>query len=104
MLSRERLQKLAEELLQNPLFAQALGAALQKGIETKGRVDRNIETVLGLLNLPSRADLRRINTKIEVLQGTLANLSRQMEKLVAAEERRRVRRAARRAQQSPGGA
>jgi len=98
VLSRERLQKLAEELLQNPIFAQALGTALQKGMETKGRVDRNIETMLGLLNLPSRADLRKINTKIEVLQGTLANLTRQVEKLVVAEDRRRARRAARRAQ------
>lgn len=97
MLSRDRLQKLAEELLRNPTFAQALGTALQKGIETKGQFDRNIQTVLGLLSLPSNKDISKLNTKIEVLQGTIANLSRQVEKLVAAEERRRERREQRRA-------
>ena len=45
----------------------------------------------------SRADLTKLNTKIEVLQGTLTNVSRQVEKLVVAEDRRRVRRDARRA-------
>ena len=92
MLGRDRLQKPAEELLQNPLFTQAMTSAVQKGMETKVRVDRNIQTVLGLLNLPSKADISRLNTKIEVLQGTIGNLSRQLEKLVAAEERRRRRR------------
>ena len=89
------LQKLAEEILKQPMFAQALATAFQKGLETKGRVDRNIQTVLGLLNLPSKADITRLNAKIEVLQGTIGNLSRQLEKMVAADERRRKRRAER---------
>ena len=48
------LGRLAEELLSNPRIATAFAQALTKAIETKGTVDRNMQTVLGLLNVPSR--------------------------------------------------
>jgi len=78
------LNRLAGEILANPLFAQALATAMQKAFETKGLVDRNIETVLGLLNLPSRGDLQRLQTKLDVLQGTLTNLSMKVDRLLDA--------------------
>jgi hypothetical protein len=91
--STERLTRLAEELLANPCFAQAFTLAIQKGLETKGRLDRNIQTVLGLLNLPSRADLARLVTKLEVLQGSLVNINIKLDRLLAEREppRRRAR-------------
>ena len=69
---------------------------MQAGWETKGHIDRNMQTVLGLLNLPSRADLNKLATKLEVLQGSLTNLNLKVDKLLAenARERRRRRRAA----------
>jgi hypothetical protein len=69
--------------------------AVQAGLETKGHIDRNIQTVLGLLNVPSRADLNKLATKIEVLQGSLTNLNLKVDRLLAdgARERRRRRRA-----------
>ena len=86
---------LAEELLSNPRFAQLISTATQKALETKGRFDKNVQTLLGLLNLPSHADLRRLQTRLDAVQGSLTNLSLKVDKLVAAEERRRRRRAAR---------
>ena len=91
--STERLTKLAEELLANPCFAQAFTLAIQKGLETKGRLDRNIQTVLGLLNLPSRADLSRLVTKLEVLQGNLTNINIKLDRILS--EREPTRRGAR---------
>jgi hypothetical protein len=79
------LHRLADEILANPLFGQALAAAMQKALATKGRVDRNVETVLGLLNLPSRGDLQRLQTKLDVLQGTLTNLSMKVDRLLDAQ-------------------
>jgi hypothetical protein len=69
-------------------------SAVQAGLETKGHIDRNIQTVLGLLNVPSRADLNKLATKIEVLQGSLTNLNLKVDRLLAdgARERRRRRR------------
>jgi len=69
-------------------------SAVQTGMETKGHIDRNMQTVLWLLNLPSRADLNKLATRIEVLQGSLTNLNLKVDKLLAdrARERRRRRR------------
>ena len=96
ILTKDKLQKLAEELLSNPRFAQMFMSAVQVGLETKGHIDRNIQTVLGLLNLPSRGDLNKLATKLEALQGSLTNLNLKVDKLLAAQarERRRRRRAA----------
>ena len=87
MLSRDQMARLAEELLQRPLLALAFAGALQRGLETKGAIDRNVQTVLSLLNLPSRADLNRLLTKLEVIQGHLTNLSLKVDRLEATQRR-----------------
>ena len=87
MLSRDQMARLAEELLQRPLVARAFAGVLQRGLETKGAIDRNVQTVLWLLNLPSRADLTRLLTKLEVIQGNLTNLSLKVDRLEAAQRR-----------------
>lgn len=45
--------------------------------------------MLGLLNVPSRADFAKLLTKLEVIQGTLVNLNIKVDRLLAAERRRR---------------
>lgn len=93
-MGEERLNKLAEELLSNPRFTEAIGNTLQRALETKGRVDRNMQTVLGLLNLPSKADYRKLATKIETLQGSLVNLNIKLDRILAQQEKAtRARRA-----------
>lgn len=83
MLTREQIARVAEELLKRPMVAQAFATALQRGMETKVALDRNVQTVLTLLNLPSRADVNRLLTKLEVIQGNLANLSLKVDRLEA---------------------
>ncbi len=46
-----------------------------------------MQTVLSLLNLPSRADLNRLLTKLEIIQGNLTNLSLKVDRLEAAQRR-----------------
>ena len=90
------MQKLVQELLSNPRFAQMFMTAVQAGLETKGHIDRNIQTVLALLNLPSRADMDKLRGEIKVLSGHVTNLNFKVDKLLAvqARERRRRKRAA----------
>ena len=83
MLTREQIARVAEELLKRPMVAQAFATALQRGMETKVALDRNVQTVLTLLNLPSRADVNRLLTKLEVIQGNLANLTLKVDRLEA---------------------
>jgi hypothetical protein len=91
MLSREQLARFAEELIKRPVVAQAFASALQRGLETKGAIDRNLQSVLSLLNLPSRADVSRLLTKLEVIQGNLTNLNLKVDRLEAAQRRVRKR-------------
>ena len=88
-LGEERLGRFAEDLLSNPRVAETFAAALRRAFETKGRVDRNMQTVLGLLNLPSRADLSRLLTKLEAIQGNLVNLNLKIDRLLATQAPRR---------------
>jgi hypothetical protein len=85
VLSREQVSRVAEELLKRPTVAQAFASALQRGMQTKVALDRNVQTVLSLLNLPSRADLNRLLTKLEVIQGNLTTLSLKVDRLEAAQ-------------------
>jgi len=88
-LGEEKLGRFAEELLANPRVAEAFSAALRKALETKGRVDRNLQTVLALLNLPSRGDVNRLITKLEALQGSLVNLNLKVDRLLTTRAPRR---------------
>ena len=91
-LGGEALGTLAATLFASPRFTEAFGRAVQAALEAKGRVDRNVQTVLGLLNLPSRADLARIATRLKAIQGSLVNLNLKVDRLLATKPRRRTSR------------
>lgn len=103
-MGEQRLNRLAEELLSNPRFAEVMGKALQTAMETKGRVDRNMQSVLSLLNLPSKADYRKLSTKVEALQGSLVNLNIKLDRILAERQKPRKERATKssKAQPAPG--
>ena len=87
-----RLLQFAEELFANPKMAEAFSSALQSAAKTKGQVDKNMQMVLGLLNLPSKADYNRLLSKIEALQGSLVNLNIKVDRLLAERDRPKPRR------------
>ena len=82
----EVISVFAEELGRNPKVRAQLGKTLERAVDAKRAVDKNMQTVLSLLNVPSRADFHRVMTKIEALQGSIVNLSMKVDRLVAAQE------------------
>ena len=80
----ERLSQVAEELSKNKGFTDALGKAVKQAAQTKGRLDKNMQNVLALLNVPSKADYHRLLTKIETLQGSLVNVNMKLDRILAA--------------------
>jgi len=86
-LGEGQVSRLMEELLSSPRFADALGKTLQTAMETKGRVDRNMQTILSLLNLPSKADYKKLSTKVEALQGSLVNLNIKLDRILAEQQK-----------------
>jgi len=74
-----------EELTRNPRVREQLGKTVERAVGAKRAVDKNMQTLLGVLNVPSRADYHRVLTKIEALQGSVVNLSLKVDRLLAAQ-------------------
>ena len=82
-LGEEKLVQFAREVLANPRFAESLSMAFERAAKTKGQVDRNIDMLLGFLNIPSRTDHNKLLTKVEAVQGNLVNLNIKLDRLLA---------------------
>ncbi|MFN8644290.1 MAG: hypothetical protein U0802_22510 [Candidatus Binatia bacterium] len=75
-----------EELGGNQRVQQRLGRTLSRAADAKRAVDQNLQTVLAALNLPSRADYKKLMAKIEALEGGLVNLGMKLDRLLAQRE------------------
>jgi hypothetical protein len=83
----ETVGQVLEDLLGRPGVSDGLSKAARRAAKAKGRLDRNVETLLHLLNLPSRADYHKLLVKLETLQGSLVNLNMKVDRLLAQTER-----------------
>jgi ribosomal protein L12E/L44/L45/RPP1/RPP2 len=75
-----------EELGRNPKVRAQVGKTLERAVDAKRAVDKNMQTLLSVLNVPSRADYHRVLTKIETLQGSVVNLSMKLDRLLAQQQ------------------
>lgn len=85
--SEEQVSRFAKETVSHPSFSSLLEKTLRSALETKGKIDQNINQVLSLLNLPSKADYNKVLAKIETLQGSIVNLNIKFDRLLAAIEK-----------------
>jgi hypothetical protein len=79
----EQLTRFAKEVISHPTFSAALEKALRNAAATKGKVDRNVDTLLGLFNIPSKSDYNKLLAKVEAVQGSLVNLNIKLDRLLA---------------------
>ena len=77
-INRPSLHEETVERLRNMIFDGELIAGAAK---TKASLDRNIDGLLSMANIPPRAEYRRIETKIDSLQASVLSLSRKLERL-----------------------
>lgn len=96
----EHLTRFAKEALSHPSFSAAMAKAFRNAATAKGKVDRNLDALLSLLNIPSKADYTKLLAKVEAIQGSLVNLNIKLDRLLAKPEkpRRTSRRTAKRSQ------
>lgn len=57
----------------------ALSGAMLGVARTRAAVDRNVESLLSLANIPSRAEYQRMLTRVEVLQSRVIDLNRRID-------------------------
>src|SRR5215510_3876137 len=87
----EHLTRFAKEVLSHPSFASAMEKAFRSAAATKGKVDQNVDALLGLFNIPSKSDYNKLLAKVETVQGSLVNLNIKLDRLLATQERKKKR-------------
>jgi polyhydroxyalkanoate synthesis regulator phasin len=71
----ERLSKLATDLLSNEKVMGTLQKTVSAAIEAKGLVERNVQTALSTMNIPTAGDVKKLEGKIEELEKVFEALS-----------------------------
>lgn len=77
----EAVGDLAQALLENPLFSQALGKALGAG-EKAAQAQR---AALGALDVPSAADLERLSRRVRALSDRIEALEDTIDRMERAQ-------------------
>jgi hypothetical protein len=84
----ETIGQILQEFIGRRAVSDGLARVAKGAAHTKGRVDKNVETLLHMLNLPSRADYQKLLVKIEHLQGSLVNLNMKLDRVLNQQERK----------------
>jgi hypothetical protein len=92
-----------DELVSSRDVAHRVGKTVGRATDAKHRLDRNMQFLLSVLNLPSRSDYNKLLAKVEALQGSLVNVNIKLDRLLAAQAASSLRRPAgtKRAPQKP---
>ena len=77
----ERVGKIATQLLSNEMLMGALQKTVSAALEAKGLVERNVQSVLSTMNIPTAGDVQRLQGKIEELERVFEGLSAKIAEL-----------------------
>jgi hypothetical protein len=82
----EGLGSVMGELMANQRMRKGLGRAGERLMANKHVFDRNVETVLDFVNIPSKRDVRELKARLDTLSSQLVNLSMKIDRMLAAGE------------------
>ncbi len=71
----QRMGKIAQELLSNERVMGVLQKTVSAALEAKGLVERNVQTALSTMNIPTAGDVRKLEGKIEELEKVFETLT-----------------------------
>ena len=94
--NRENVTNLVKDLFSQFPVREVVENTFQNATEAKERVGQNMEALLALLNIPSKADYEHLLAKIEEVQGNLVNVSMKLDLLLAERKKSRKRSTAKR--------
>lgn len=80
-LGEEQMGKLAQQLLSNERFVNAMQMVVGNSLKAKGLLDKNIRLALSAMNLPSVADVEALRHKLDDLEETIKRLEESVSKL-----------------------
>jgi len=84
-MSEEGAASFFSELMANEGLRKRLGRAGEQFLNNKQSFDRNVETVLDFVNIPSKRDVRELKARLDHLNGQIVNLSMKIDRMLAGE-------------------
>jgi len=95
-MSEEGLGSFLDEAMSNERIRKGLGRAGERFMSQKSAFDRNVETLMDFVNIPSKKDVRDLKGRLDHLSSQLLNLSLKIDRMLGAEKTVSLRRAPRR--------
>ncbi|MHB8382754.1 MAG: hypothetical protein ACYDC3_10520 [Candidatus Binataceae bacterium] len=86
-MGEEGLSSIVSEAMTNPKLRSGLGRAGEKLMANKSSFDRNVESMLDFVNIPSKKDVRDLKQRLDHLSSQLLNLSIKLDRVIAEKER-----------------
>jgi polyhydroxyalkanoate synthesis regulator phasin len=77
----ERVGKLASQLLSSEKLMGALQKTVSAALEAKGMVERNLQSALSTLNVPTSSDVKKLEGKIDELERVFEALTAKIAEL-----------------------
>lgn len=81
-MSEEGATSFFKEIMANENLRRRLGRAGQRLLSNKQSFDRNVETLLDFVNVPSKRDVRELKARLDHLNGQLVNLSMKIDRML----------------------
>jgi polyhydroxyalkanoate synthesis regulator phasin len=82
-MSEEGAASFFNELMANETLRRRLGRAGERFLANKQSFDRNVESILDFVNIPSKRDVRELKARLDHLNGQLVNLSMKIDRMLA---------------------
>ena len=82
-MGEEGMASFFNEAMANDGMRRAIGKAGERFLENKGRFDRNVESLLDFVNIPSKRDVRELKARLDHLNGQLVNVNMKLDRLMA---------------------
>jgi polyhydroxyalkanoate synthesis regulator phasin len=88
-----RLRKLSEqgaatffnEVMASDRLRKRFGRAGERFMANKHSFDRNVESILDFVNIPSKRDVRDLKSRLDTLSSQIVNLSMKIDRMLAEE-------------------
>jgi len=85
-MSEEGVTSFFNEVMANDGLRRRFGRAGESFLANKQSFDRNVETILDFVNIPSKRDVRELKARLDHLNGQLVNLSMKIDRMLAQPE------------------
>jgi polyhydroxyalkanoate synthesis regulator phasin len=82
-MSEEGASSFFREVMASDRLRKGLGRAGESFLSNKQNFDRNIESLLDFVNIPSKRDVRELKSRLDTLSTQLVNLSMKVDRMLA---------------------